>query len=250
MLVAAGAVGLEYTLPVTVAIVVLLAVLVISYRQVIEAFPNGGGAYAVARRHLGRQPSLIAAASLIVDYILNAAVGVSAGVEALTVGVPGAVRRPGLALPGGARPDHRGQHAGASPSRPGSSSCRRSLFIVAIAVVIIGGLVRSASGRAAGARPAAGRPSRSACCCCSKAFASGCSALTGRGGDRQRGARVPQAAGAAGAAHRDVARHPARRHAARPRRADPQVPRGAVVGGDRAGPADRARRSGTTRRST
>jgi amino acid transporter len=79
VLVAAGTVGLEYTLPVTVAIVVPLAILVVSYRQVIEAFPGGGGAYAVAKRHLGRQPSLIAAASLIVDYVLNAAVGVSAG---------------------------------------------------------------------------------------------------------------------------------------------------------------------------
>src|SRR3984885_10005293 len=82
VLAAAGTVGLNYTLPVTIAIVVLLTVLVISYRQVIEAFPNGGGAYAVASRHLGRQPSLIAGASLIVDYILTAAVGVSAGVAA------------------------------------------------------------------------------------------------------------------------------------------------------------------------
>src|SRR5580692_4441080 len=88
VLAAAGTVGLDYTLPVTVAIVVLLAVLVISYRQVIAAFPGGGGAYAVAGRHLGRTPSLIAAASLIVDYILNAAVGVSAGVAALTSAFP------------------------------------------------------------------------------------------------------------------------------------------------------------------
>jgi amino acid transporter len=57
-------------------------VLVTSYRQVIEAFPAGGGAYAVAKRHLGVTPSLVAAASLIVDYVLNAAVGVSAGIEA------------------------------------------------------------------------------------------------------------------------------------------------------------------------
>src|SRR5580693_3955324 len=70
VLAAAGATALGYTLPVTIAITVLLAVLVVSYRQVIEAFPGGGGAYAVAKRHLGRQPSLIAAASLIVDYIL------------------------------------------------------------------------------------------------------------------------------------------------------------------------------------
>src|SRR5580692_5044739 len=88
VLAAAGATALHYTLPVTLAIVLLLAVLVISYRQVIEAFPNGGGAYAVAKAHLGVKPSLVAAASLVVDYILNAAVGVSAGVEALTSGFP------------------------------------------------------------------------------------------------------------------------------------------------------------------
>src|SRR5450755_2794701 len=89
VLAAAGTTGLAYTLPVTVAIVVLLAVLVISYRQVIEAFPGGGGAYAVARTHLGTKPSLVAAASLVVDYVLNAAVGVSAGVEALVAAFPG-----------------------------------------------------------------------------------------------------------------------------------------------------------------
>ncbi len=88
VLVAAGTAGLAYTLPVTYAIVILLVVLVISYRQVIEAFPGGGGAYAVARTHLGRTPSLIAAGSLIVDYVLNAAVGVSAGVAALTSAFP------------------------------------------------------------------------------------------------------------------------------------------------------------------
>ncbi len=88
VLVAAGTAGLRYSLPVTIAIVVLLAALVTSYRQVIKAFPNGGGAYAVSKRHLGRVPSLVAAASLIVDYVLNAAVGVSAGVEALTAAFP------------------------------------------------------------------------------------------------------------------------------------------------------------------
>ena len=88
VLVAAGTVGLAYTLPVTLAIVVLLSVLVISYRQVIAAFPTGGGAYAVAKTRLGRRASLVAAASLIVDYVLNAAVGVSAGVAALTSAFP------------------------------------------------------------------------------------------------------------------------------------------------------------------
>jgi len=88
VLVAAGASALKYSLPVTGAIVILLAALVISYRQVIEAFPNGGGAYAVSKTHLGTTASLVAAASLTVDYILNAAVGVSAGVEALTAAYP------------------------------------------------------------------------------------------------------------------------------------------------------------------
>jgi amino acid transporter len=88
VLVAAGTAGLRYSMPVTIAIVVLLVALVISYRQVIEAFPNGGGAYAVSQRHLGQVPALVAAASLIIDYVLNAAVGVSAGVEALTAAFP------------------------------------------------------------------------------------------------------------------------------------------------------------------
>jgi amino acid transporter len=88
VLATAGLAALHYTLPVTLAIVLLLTVLVISYRQVIEAFPTGGGAYAVAKAHLGVRASLIAAASLVVDYILNAAVGVSAGVEALTSAFP------------------------------------------------------------------------------------------------------------------------------------------------------------------
>src|ERR1700678_372734 len=88
VLVAAGAAGLDYTLPITAAICVLLAALVLSYRQVIAAFPNGGGAYALSKAHLGTMSSLIAAASLIVDYVLNAAVGVSAGIEAITAAYP------------------------------------------------------------------------------------------------------------------------------------------------------------------
>jgi amino acid transporter len=88
VLAVAGPRGLDFTLPVTLAIVVLLAALTFSYRQVIAAFPNGGGAYAVAGRHLGRRVSLVAAASLIIDYVLNVAVSVSAGVAALTSAFP------------------------------------------------------------------------------------------------------------------------------------------------------------------
>lgn len=89
VLAAAGGAGLGLTLPVTLAIAALLAVLVASYRQVIAAFPNGGGAYAVAKAHLGDRTSLTAAASLIIDYVLNVAVSIAAGVAALTSAFPG-----------------------------------------------------------------------------------------------------------------------------------------------------------------
>ncbi|MGW4874576.1 APC family permease [Streptomyces chartreusis] len=88
VLAAAGAHGLGFTLPVTLAIAALLAVLVASYRQVIAAFQDGGGSYAVARTHLGGRTSLVAAGSLVLDYVLNVAVAVTAGVAALTSAFP------------------------------------------------------------------------------------------------------------------------------------------------------------------
>src|ERR1035437_6141378 len=142
VLAAAGTVGLAYTLPVTGAIVLLLAVLVISYRQVIAAFPGGGGAYAVAGKHLGRMPRLMAAASLIVDYVLNAAVGVSAGVEALTSAFPSLYAERVLlcvvvlALITGAN-----LWGVAESAR--LSIAPTVAFIGAIAAVIVGGLLRS-----------------------------------------------------------------------------------------------------------
>jgi len=177
VLAAAGTVGLAYTLPVTIAIVVLLAVLVISYRQVIAAFPGGGGAYAVAGRHLGRQPSLIAAASLIVDYVLNAAVGVSAGVAALTSAFP--------ALYGGRVWVCLGVLAVITGiNMLGAAESARIfivptvVFIIAIAVVIVGGLLRShpvvaPSGHLPRIAESVG------VLLLLRAFASGCSALTG-----------------------------------------------------------------------
>ncbi|MER6910971.1 APC family permease [Streptomyces sp. NPDC000594] len=89
VLATAGGIGLGWTLPVTLAIAALLVVLVASYRQVIAAFPDGGGSYAVARAHLGRRTGLLAAASLVLDYVLNVAVSVTAGVAALTSAFPG-----------------------------------------------------------------------------------------------------------------------------------------------------------------
>ena len=88
VLAAAGAGALHLVLPITVAIVALLAILVFSYRQVIDAYPGGGGAYAVSRANLGARASLLAAAALIVDYTLTVSVSIAAGVGALTSAFP------------------------------------------------------------------------------------------------------------------------------------------------------------------
>jgi amino acid transporter len=88
VLAVAGAGALHIVLPITVAIVILLAILVFSYRQVIDAYPGGGGAYAVSRANLGHRASLVAGASLIVDYTLTVTVSIAAGVGALTSAFP------------------------------------------------------------------------------------------------------------------------------------------------------------------
>ena len=89
VLAAAGAGALHLVLPVTVVIVALLAILVFSYRQVIDAYPGGGGAYAVSRANFGPRGSLLAAAALVVDYTLTVAVSIAAGVATLTSAFPG-----------------------------------------------------------------------------------------------------------------------------------------------------------------
>jgi amino acid transporter len=177
VLATAGAMALHYALPVTLAIVVLLTVLVTSYRQVIEAFPTGGGAYAVAKAHLGVRPSLVAAASLVVDYVLNAAVGVSAGVEALTSAFPALY------------PDRvylclavLGFITAANLWGVAESArlfiAPTLIFIAGIFAVIIGGLLRShplpfPQGSATSV------PATVGILLLLRAFASGCSALTG-----------------------------------------------------------------------
>ena len=88
VLAAAGTGALTKALPVTAVIAALLAVLVFAYRQVVAAHPEGGGAYAVSAEQLGQRWSWLAAASLIVDYILNVGVSVAAGIAALTSTFP------------------------------------------------------------------------------------------------------------------------------------------------------------------
>ncbi|MGA2933429.1 MAG: APC family permease, partial [Acidimicrobiales bacterium] len=89
VLAVAGAGALHLVLPITIAIVALLAILVFSYRQVIDAYPMGGGAYAVSRANFGAHTSLVAAASLVVDYTLTVAVSIAAGVAGLQSAFPG-----------------------------------------------------------------------------------------------------------------------------------------------------------------
>ena len=88
LLIPLGLLGLQYIVPVSAAIITLLVIVYFSYRQTIAAYPNGGGSYTVARFNLGVFPSLLAAAALLTDYILTAAVGISAGVGALVSAVP------------------------------------------------------------------------------------------------------------------------------------------------------------------
>ncbi|MDP9019400.1 MAG: APC family permease [Actinomycetota bacterium] len=89
--------ALEYLIPIAVVVVVLLAIVISSYRQTIHAYPSGGGSYVVSRENLGVAPSLVAGAALLVDYTLTVAVSVSAGVAAITSALP-ALREQRVAL--------------------------------------------------------------------------------------------------------------------------------------------------------
>lgn len=88
VLVVAGSGVLGLSLPIAIAIALLLGIVILSYRQTIRAYPKGGGSYIVARENLGLYPGLIAAASLLIDYILTVTVSVSAGIAALTSAMP------------------------------------------------------------------------------------------------------------------------------------------------------------------
>jgi amino acid transporter len=88
ILLVAGAAGSGHILPVTLGIVALLLVVYFSYRQTIAAYPDGGGSFTVANENLGPNAGLIAAAALSIDYILNAAVAISAGVGAIVSAIP------------------------------------------------------------------------------------------------------------------------------------------------------------------
>ena len=134
-----GFAALWYSLPISSIIVVLLVFLVISYRQVIRDYPNGGGAYVVGKENLGRIPSLLAGASLLVDYTVTVSVSVTAGVAALTAAFPSlAADRVELAIAAillMTFVNLRGVHEAANVFAPPFY-----LFIALVLLVVVGGL--------------------------------------------------------------------------------------------------------------
>src|SRR5262249_17982397 len=88
VLILAGHAALSYSLPIAIGIATLLTIVVISYRQTVAAYPQGGGADLVAKDNLGITAGRLAAASLLVDYVLTVSVSVAAGIAALTSAVP------------------------------------------------------------------------------------------------------------------------------------------------------------------
>ncbi len=177
----AGVGALHLILPITVAIVALLAILVLSYRQVIDAYPAGGGAYAVSRANLGTNASLVAAASLIVDYTLTVSVSIAAGIGQLTSAFPH--------LSGGTVPLCLGTLALVTVLnlRGLGDSARAFLvptmvFVVGVLGIIVVGLVHPLAREA----PLLGHPTTPrtgleavGILLVLRAFAAGCSALTG-----------------------------------------------------------------------
>jgi amino acid transporter len=175
-----GAAALGKIKPVTYAIVVLLVILVFSYRQVIGAYPDGGGCYAVSKANLGRRMSLLAGAALIVDYVLTVAVSIAAGVAALVSAFP-SLRPEGLAIGLGILAVLTALNLRGLATSARALLLPTVLFVVGIYVVIVAGLLRSHP--AAGAKIHQVTVPETATAVgvllILKAFAAGCSALTG-----------------------------------------------------------------------
>ncbi|MEZ0107637.1 amino acid transporter [Catenulispora sp. EB89] len=178
VLAAAGASALRLTLPITLAIAGLLAVLVVSYCQVIAVHPDGGGAYAVGKKDLGGTVSLLAAASLVVDYVLTVAVSLAAGAASLASVFPSLASHVlGLAL--------TGLVVIAAINLWGIAESARAfmlpmlLFLGAVFAVIGIGLGRSHPAAVVGTAMPVHAAEAVSVLLILKAFAAGCSALTG-----------------------------------------------------------------------
>ncbi len=178
VLAAAGTSALRLALPVTLAIAGLLVVLVVSYCQVIAVHPDGGGAYAVGKKDLGAAVSLLAAASLVVDYVLTVAVSLAAGAASLASAFP-SLRHHMLAL------CLAGLVLITAVNLWGIAESARVLmlpmavFLSAIFGVIVAGLVRSHAAAVVGSAQPVRISEALGAVVILKAFAAGCSALTG-----------------------------------------------------------------------
>lgn len=145
----AGSAALVYSVPIAAVVALLLIVVTLSYRQTVLAYPSGGGAYNVATDNLGRMPGLLAAASLVVDYIMLVSVSVAAGVAAITSAVPELLDAKviigvliiGLLTLGNLRGIRESGSIFATPTY---------FFIIAMAMVIVVGLVKVIIGDAPG----------------------------------------------------------------------------------------------------
>jgi amino acid transporter len=179
VLATAGAGALAKIEPITVAIVVLLVILVFSYRQVIQAYPDGGGCYAVSKANLGHRASLVAGAALVVDYVLTVAVSIAAGVAALVSAFP-RLAPDGLPIGLGILAVLTALNLRGLATSARALLLPTAVFIVGIYVVIVAGLSRSHPVAGAGIHVAV--PVAAAAVgvlLVLKAFAAGCSALTG-----------------------------------------------------------------------
>ncbi|MDA8074305.1 MAG: APC family permease [Actinomycetota bacterium] len=180
VLATAGAGALTKIEPITVAIVVLLVILVFSYRQVIAAYPDGGGCYAVSKANLGRRPSLLAGAALIVDYVLTVAVSISAGVAALVSAFP-TLQPDSLALSLGILAVLTALNLRGLATSARALLVPTAVFIVGMYLVIVMGLLRQHPASGSGVHGVAVPTAAAAIgvLLILKAFAAGCSALTG-----------------------------------------------------------------------
>jgi amino acid transporter len=183
LLIPLGLLGVQYIVPISAAIITLLVIVYFSYLQTIAAYPSGGGSYTVARFNLGASASLLAAAALLTDYILTAAVGISAGVGALVSAMPSLQRHTVLLCVGilivitilnlrGVR------DAGVAFMVP------TYLFVGTLLVTIVGGLLRVvlSGGHPVPITPLPPPPAITEAVTfwlLLKVFASGCTALTG-----------------------------------------------------------------------
>jgi amino acid transporter len=182
-----GGLAYLYLAPwVAVAVVVLLAVVVVSYRQVVRAYPSGGGSYEVASRNLGRRAGLVVAGALMVDYVMTVAVSVAAGVDNIISAAP-ALHPHRVAISLGFVVVLMAMNLRGVRESGRTFAIPTYLFIAGVLVMVAVGLGRTALGAAPVAESAgwqirphhAGLTGLALTLLALRAFASGCTALTG-----------------------------------------------------------------------